>query len=395
MAKSKDKEAKAKKKKSKGEIVIGSMAVTNRPKNMNELVGQDHIVSQMRGMFKSGRFPNSFLIHGSSGCGKTTTGRILARTLFCMDLGDDLSPCGKCAACEYGDSHPDLQEMDMAVTRGIDDVRALIASANNMPTFAKYRIFIIDEVHAWTTQAESAFLKTLEEPPPRTIWILCTTDPQKLKTTILGRCTKFAIRQIEPDVMMKRLSLIAKREGVDFKEREDGKKLLRLMCDMSNGQLRDGIEVMERVINAIRSGDKFDTNSLITTVMTNGEIDLDKASAYLVASVLNGDLKDVVQQIRSSGNARGLMNKARWLIQYLLDSAVGLAKYTPYNAKIFAKVAKDNSVTVKLSMLVKFQYLLIEVESRLNSMSVDETVVMLSMVGNFMEETITVSKKSK
>lgn len=393
MAKSKEKEKKAKKKK---ELVLGTMAVTNRPNSILELVGQDHIVSQFKGMMKSGKMSNSILIHGSSGCGKTTTGRIIARALFCMKLGDDLVPCGKCVACEYGDAHPDLAEMDMANNRGIDDVRALIGSANNMPTFAPYRIFIIDEVHAWTTQAESAFLKTLEEPPPRTIWILCTTNPEKLKPTILGRCTKFSIRQIEPEVMMKRLSVVAKREGVDIKEREDGKKILRLIADMSNGQMRDGIEILERVVNAIRSGDKYDTDQLIKTVVTAGEVDLDKASAYLTASILNGDLKDVVQQIRSANNARGLMNKTRWLIQYLLDNAVGLAKYTPYSAKIFSKVAKDNDVKVKLPSLVKLQFLLLEIESRLNTMSVDESIVLLSMVGNFMAiECVANDKKSK
>lgn len=392
MAKSKDKEKKAKTK-SSGELVLGSMAVSNRPGSLDELVGQDHIVSQVEGMFKRKRLSNSILINGQSGCGKTTTARIIARILFCMDLQDNYTPCGKCAACSYGQAHPDLHEINMAETRGIDDARALIASSQNMPAFAKYRIFIIDEVHAWTPQAEQAFLKPLEEPPPSTIWILCTTNPEKLKPTILGRMTKFAIRPIEPETMMKRLGTIAKREGVDLKERDDGKKVLRLIADMSNGQMRDAIEILERVVNALAGNKKIDTKTLIETVVTAGEADLDKVSAYLLASILNGDLKDVVQQIRSTTATRGLLSKLRWLIQYLLDNAVGLAKYSPYNAKIFAKVAKDNGITPKLMLLVQLQFALIQIESRMNSMSVDESVLMLSEVGDFISRAI--PKKSK
>lgn len=372
----------------KGEITLESMAVKYRPQTINDLVGQDSVVTQVKGMLKSGKFSNSILIHGSSGCGKTTTARIIARTLYCTNLGEDFSPCGECSSCKYGDSHPDVSEMNMAETRGIDDVRALISSSKNMPTLGKFRIFIIDEVHAWTTQAETAFLKPLEEPPARTMWILCTTNPEKLKPTILGRCKKFPVQPIEPEVMMKRLSFICKKEGLDIKEREDGKAILKLVSDMSNGHMRDAIEMVESVIYALRADAKMDTKSLMSKVLTAGDTDLDKASAYLVASILNGDLKDIVHQIRASQNARGLLNKSRWLLQYLLDNAVGLAKYSPYNAKIFAKVAKENNVKVKLQMLIRMQYMLIETENRFNTMNIDETVMMQSMVGQFMLENV-------
>jgi DNA polymerase III subunit gamma/tau len=401
----KDKDEKKKKKKDKGEgsvilknggdISLESMAVKYRPRCIDDLVGQDAIVSQVKGMLKSGKFSNSMLLNGSSGCGKTTTARIIARTLFCSNLGEGFKPCGECPSCRYGDSHPDLAEINMAETRGIDDVRQLIASSKNMPTIGKFRIFIIDEVHAWTTQAEQAFLKPLEEPPTRTMWILCTTNPEKLKPTIVGRCKKLPVQLIEPEVMMQRLSYIAKKEGLDLKEREDGKQILRAVADMSNGHMRDGIEMLESVIYALRENSKLDAKSIMSKVLTAGEADLDKASAYFVASVLNGDLKDVVHQTRAAQNARGLLNKSRWLIQYLLDNAVGLAKYSPYNAKIFAKIAKENNVKVKLNGLIKLQYTLIEVENRFNTMSIDETVQLQSMIGNFIIEHILPFKEKK
>ena len=132
----------------------------------------------------------------------------------------------------------------------------------------------------------------------------------------------------------------------------------------------------------------MDTKTLMGKVMTAGDTDLDKASAYLVASILNGDLKDIVHQIRASQNPRGVLNKSRWLLQYLLDNAVGLAKYSPYNAKIFAKIAKENNVRVKLQMLLKLQYLLIEIETRFNTMNIDETVMMQAMVGQFIIDNV-------
>lgn len=394
-SKSKEAEKKVKKSKKSGELKLGSLAVEYRPHTINDLVGQEQTVAQLRGMFKGGKMPQSFLISGDTGCGKTTTARILARTVMCENRGEKLEPCGECFSCQAGDAHPDLIETNMAEKRGIDDVRAMIDQSTSMPTMAKYRVFIIDEVHAWTTQAETAFLKPLEEPPARTIWILCTTDPQKLKKTILDRCKKLPIRQIAPDLLMKRLSTIAKKEGIDLKERDDGEKILRTIADISNGHMRPAIESLESVILLLRSGDKLDTKQILTSIMSSGEGDLDKASAYLVASILNGDLKDIVQQIRGSANVRGLMNKCRWLIQYLLDNSVQLAKYTPYGAKVFAGIAKENKIKVRLQMLIRMQMLLIEIETKMNSMSIDESVLMMSMVGSFMDEYDLIAKKKE
>lgn len=228
----------------------------------------------------------------------------------------------------------------------------------------------------------NCFLKPLEEPPKRTLWILCTTNPEKLPATILGRCHKFNVKRIEPDVMAKRLSRIAKKEGTDFKERKDGKEILKFICDLSNGRMRDSISLLEKALAAIASGDNLDAKALMETFLQTDEADLEKGSANLLIAMLNNDLKSMMKVVRACTNARGLLNKTRWLLMYLLDNAVGLAKYAPYNAKLFTALAQKGNVSVNLPRVVRLQFLLLEIEFRFNSMSVDENVVMLSMLGN-------------
>lgn len=386
MAKDSDKK---KDKKDKGSVKVvkaiefDSLALKYRPQDLTDLVGQDTIATEIRGMLRKRRFPPTILINGESGCGKTTSARMIARYLFCKSPNkEDYSPCGECTSCKYGSEHPDLHELNMAEQRGIDDVRNLIQSSRSMPTCSDKRIFIIDEIHAMTPQAAQAFLKPLEEPPPRTLWILCTTNPEKLPTTVLGRCHKFNVRPIEPEVLMKRLARISKREGVDMKEREGGKDILKLIGDLANGRMRDAIGLLEKAIFAIASGEKFDSKTLMQNFLKTADSDLDKGSAEILVAILTNDLKGMLKVVRSVANARGILNKLRWLLMYLLDNAVGVAKYAPYNAKVFSKIAGAAGVKVNLMTIVQLQYLLLDMEGKFNSMSVDENVIMLSMFGN-------------
>lgn len=143
-----------KKEKKRKELRIESLALTYRPKTIEDLVGQDHIAAELKGMLKRGRFPNTILLNGESGCGKTTTGRMIARYLMCKKPDKETyAPCGECQSCLYEDSHPDVHELNMAESRGIDDVRSLIQSSKSMPTVAENRIFLIDEIHAMTPAA--------------------------------------------------------------------------------------------------------------------------------------------------------------------------------------------------------------------------------------------------
>ncbi len=384
MAKKEKGEEKSSPKKEKTRsLKLESLTLKYRPRFLEDMVGQDHIAAEILGMLKTQRFPQTILLNGESGCGKTTTARMIAQYIHCKNPDKKTyAPCGECTSCSYGEAHPDVHEMNMAEQRGIDDVRALIQSAKSMPTVGENRIFIIDEIHAMTTQAAQAFLKPLEEPSARTMWILCTTNPEKLPTAILGRCHKFNVKRIEPEVLMKRLSRIAKKEGHDLKEMDGGDKILKLMADLSNGRMRDAISILEKLIFAVSSGQKFDAKTLMSTFLATAESDLEKASAALLAAMFTSDLKGMLKSVRVTNNARGLLSKTRWLLMYLLDSAIGEAKYAPYNAKLFSKLASEKNIKVNLNRVVRLQYVLLEMESRFNSMSVDENVIMLSTLGN-------------
>lgn len=313
----------------------------------------------------------------------TTTARMIARYVHCKSPDKEtFAPCNECASCRYEEGHPDVHEINMAESRGIDDVRSLIQSSRSMPTVGENRIFIVDEIHAMTTQAAQAFLKPLEEPPSRTMWILCTTNPEKLPATILGRCHKLNVKRIEPQQLANRLSRISRREGVDMKEREGGIEILKLIADLSNGRMRDAISLLEKALFAISSGQEFDNKTLMSTFLATAESDLEKAAAHLLVALLSNNLKDMLKVVRITANPRGILNKLRWLLMYLLDNAIGNAKYAPYAAKLFTKLAQTAQLKVNLLQIVRLQYLLLEMESKFNSMSVDENVVMLAIFGN-------------
>ena len=366
---------------------VVSLAVKHRPHSILGLVGQDHVVTQVRGMVKSKRFPSAILISGDSGCGKTTLSRIISLTVNCKNLNQStLAPCGECHPCKLGKSSPDYMEVNIGDTRGIDDIRGLTQSAKSMPVISNNRIIVLDEVHQLLAAGANALLKSLEDSPPRTLWILATTNPEKLLPTIVGRCLKLNLTTIEPDIIAKRLRIIAKREGVDLKTFEGGADIVRTIVDLSNGRMRDAISILESALFAIQSSKDMDAKKILQNFLNTGEANLEQLAADLLIALLTSDVKTIVRVARTSGNCRGILQKLRWIIQYLLDNAAGVAKYTPYGAKLFARAAKEQNLRLQLTLLIQIQYLLVEIEVRFNSSSVDESVLFLSMLGNFAVE---------
>ena len=215
---------------------------TFRPTKFSDMVGQDHITRTLKNQIMAGRVGHAYLFCGSRGTGKTTSAKILARAVNCLNPQDG-EPCNECEICKeiLSGSLTDVIEMDAASNNGVDDIREIRDAVNFLPTKAKYRVYIIDEVHMLSTGAFNALLKTLEEPPEHVKFILATTEPQKLPATILSRCQRFDYKKIPENDIIKRLKIICDESNIKISD-----EALKLVAVLSEGAMRDAISILER-----------------------------------------------------------------------------------------------------------------------------------------------------
>lgn len=223
-----------------------------RPLTFDSVVGQQHIVSTLEHAITEGRLSHAYLFCGPRGTGKTTMARILAKALLCRNAeaaraegASGCMPDGTCEECELiaEGNHPDVYELDAASRTGVDNVREeIINSVNFAPVRGKYKIYIIDEVHMLTTAAFNALLKTLEEPPAHVIFVLCTTDPQKILETILSRCQRFDFHRISNEDIEHRLSYVCEQEGFDYDD-----EALTIVARHAKGGMRDALSTLEQL----------------------------------------------------------------------------------------------------------------------------------------------------
>jgi DNA polymerase-3 subunit gamma/tau len=217
-----------------------------RPQRFNEVVGQSHISLTLQNAIKSNRISHAYLFTGSRGIGKTSTARILAKSLNCLDPTKGYNPCNECQNCieiTAGRSI-DVLEIDGASNRGIDQIRDLRENVKYPPSNSKYRIFIIDEVHMLTKEAFNALLKTLEEPPEHTIFIFATTEPQKIPATIISRCQRYDFRRIPTSQIVSQLKNITESENIEVPE-----SVLIILAKKSEGSMRDAESLLDQLIS--------------------------------------------------------------------------------------------------------------------------------------------------
>ena len=215
-----------------------------RPITFSELVGQEHITKTLRNQIMADRVGHAYLFNGGRGTGKTSSAKILARAINCLNPKDG-EPCNECEICKgaLNGSLTDIVEMDAASNNSVEDIRSIREEVNFLPTKAKYRVYIIDEVHMLSIGAFNALLKTLEEPPEHVKFILATTEPQKLPATILSRCQRFDFKRISNEDIIKRLKVVCNESNIEITD-----SALNIIAVLSEGAMRDALSILERCI---------------------------------------------------------------------------------------------------------------------------------------------------
>lgn len=239
-----------------------------RPKAFKDVVGQKHITTTLKNQIINNRIAHAYLLCGTRGTGKTSTAKILAKAVNCLNIQDG-EPCNECEMCKSINAglSIDVVELDAASHNGVGNIRDIIDEVQYPPREAKYKVYIMDEVHMLSDGAVNAFLKTLEEPPSRTIFILATTDPQKLPITILSRCQRFDFTRIKSEDIFERLRRIVKEQGVFADD-----KSLQLIARMSDGAMRDALSVLDQAISMGNSKVDYDELINMLGLVTNDNL---------------------------------------------------------------------------------------------------------------------------
>lgn len=238
-----------------------------RPSNFDEVVGQQPIIQTLKNAIVQNRIAHAYLFCGPRGTGKTSIAKIFAKMLNCEDESN--KPCGKCTNCKMvqNGSHPDIIEIDAASNNGVDEVRNLIDKVKYAPMQGKYKVYIIDEVHMMTTGAFNALLKTIEEPPAHVVFILATTEPNKVIPTIISRCQRFDFNKVSQKDIEKRLSIVCKEEKIGIDP-----EAISLIAQLADGGMRDSLSILDQCIAYCSSNITVDNVREIYGVLTTSDI---------------------------------------------------------------------------------------------------------------------------
>ena len=277
------------------------------------MVGQEHITETLKKQVIVGRVGHAYLFNGGRGTGKTSAAKILARAVNCLNPQDG-EPCNECEICKsiLSGSLTDIVEMDAASNNSVEDIRAIRDEVNFLPTRAKYRVYIIDEVHMLSTGAFNALLKTLEEPPAHVKFILATTEPQKLPATILSRCQRFDFKRISNEDVVKRLKIICKESNIEI---TDG--ALKIIAVLSEGAMRDAISILERCTG--------EQKGLIDENIVRDLVGIPKTTQIysIVSGIITSNVDEVIKNVNIIIDEGKDIDNFLWeIIKYIKDILV-------------------------------------------------------------------------
>ena len=284
-----------------------------RPKDFDSVVGQDAIIKTLKNSIINQNFSHAYMFFGPRGTGKTTVSKIFARNVNCLESKDGIA-CGKCDHCKASFSKDciDIIEIDAASNNGVDEIRELKNKISLVPSELKYKVYIIDEVHMLSIGAFNALLKTLEEPPEHAIFILATTDPQKVPETIISRCQCFSFKKISNDIIRKKLEEVCKSEKIKIDD-----EVLENIAIFSDGGLRDALGLLDKLTSY--------TNNKITMedfIEVNGIISNNDISKF-IDSIMNGNIKGVLKEIAEfDNNGKNLIQIMVQILNYSRNKLV-------------------------------------------------------------------------
>ncbi len=320
-----------------------------RPKTFDEVVGQEHIEKTLKNQIINNRIGHAYLFSGGRGSGKTSTAKILARAVNCLNPING-EPCNECEICKQAidGNLVDITEMDAASNNGVDNIRDIREEVEFIPTNARYRVYIIDEVHMLSTGAFNALLKTLEEPPAHVIFILATTEPQKLPATILSRCQRFDFKRISREDIMKRLKFICNENGTQIED-----NALRMIANLADGAMRDAISILDRCVS---DGDEIITEDKIRELsgvpqfeylsqMVNALVSHEPENVLKISEKLIEEGKDINVFLWE------LIKLVRDILIYKIDGA--LVSYSEEEKNIINEIFSKSDKQVFLNLISK------------------------------------------
>lgn len=323
-----------------------------RPDSFDDLVGQEHIKRILKNSVINNKIAHAYIFTGPRGTGKTSTAKIFAKTINCEQSIDGIA-CGKCSSCINFKTSPDIIEIDAASNNGVDNIRDIIENVGIAPTNSKYKIYIIDEVHMLSQQAWNAFLKTLEEPPKNVIFILATTDIQKVPITVLSRCQRFDFQRIDKNLIVDRLSYICTEEQIPFEV-----SALEEISYLSDGCLRDALSILDQLS---KLSEKITFDVVRDNYGTIDNNDIDRIYTAILHNNID-DLVTIINSIKQSGiDIKVLIDK---MTDNFIDKAINMKKKNVSN-NAFKQLKKIiESLNLLLTKLNSNSngYLLLELE---------------------------------